>query len=47
MVFRTTSGEERRVRLSAVGRLYLGRYPGGRGRQDDHGGYGNARAGGR
>jgi hypothetical protein len=28
VVFRTTSGEERRVRLSEVGRLYLGRYPG-------------------
>jgi hypothetical protein len=26
--FRTTSGEERRVRFSEVGRLYLGRYPG-------------------
>jgi hypothetical protein len=29
VVFRTTSGEERRVRLAEVGRLYLGRYPGG------------------
>jgi hypothetical protein len=29
VVFRTTSGEERRVPLSEVGRLYLGRYPGG------------------
>jgi hypothetical protein len=28
VVFRTTSGEERRVRLAGVGRLYLGRYPG-------------------
>lgn len=28
VVFRTTAGEERRVRLSEVGRLYLGRYPG-------------------
>jgi hypothetical protein len=28
VVFRTASGEERRVRLSEVGRLYLGRYPG-------------------
>jgi hypothetical protein len=28
VVFRTTSGEERRVRLTEVGRLYLGRYPG-------------------
>jgi hypothetical protein len=28
VVFRTTSGEERRLRLSEVGRLYLGRYPG-------------------
>lgn len=28
VVFRTSSGEERRVRLSEVGRLYLGRYPG-------------------
>jgi hypothetical protein len=29
VVFRTTSGEERRLRASEVGRLYLGRYPGG------------------
>jgi hypothetical protein len=29
VVFRTTSGEERRVKASEVGRLYLGRYPGG------------------
>jgi hypothetical protein len=29
VVFRTTSGEERRVALAEVGRLYLGRYPGG------------------
>jgi hypothetical protein len=28
VVFRTTSGEERRVKSSEVGRLYLGRYPG-------------------
>jgi hypothetical protein len=28
LLFRTTSGEERRVRFSEVGRLYLGRYPG-------------------
>jgi hypothetical protein len=28
VVFRTTSGEERRVPLAEVGRLYLGRYPG-------------------
>jgi hypothetical protein len=28
VVFRTSSGEERRVRTSEVGRLYLGRYPG-------------------
>jgi hypothetical protein len=28
VVFRTTSGEERRVPLSDVGRLYMGRYPG-------------------
>jgi hypothetical protein len=28
VVFRTSSGEERRVPLSDVGRLYLGRYPG-------------------
>jgi hypothetical protein len=28
VVFRTTSGEERRVRFSEIGRLYLGRYPG-------------------
>jgi len=28
LVFRTSSGEERRVRFSEVGRLYLGRYPG-------------------
>jgi hypothetical protein len=28
VVFRTSSGEERRLRLSEVGRLYLGRYPG-------------------
>jgi len=28
VVFRTTSGEERRVKVSEVGRLYLGRYPG-------------------
>ncbi|MEO5819551.1 MAG: hypothetical protein ABIT71_03535 [Vicinamibacteraceae bacterium] len=28
MLFRTASGEERRVRFSEVGRLYLGRYPG-------------------
>jgi hypothetical protein len=29
VVFRTTSGEERRLRTSEIGRLYLGRYPGG------------------
>jgi hypothetical protein len=29
VIFRTSSGEERRVRLTEVGRLYLGRYPGG------------------
>lgn len=29
LLFRTTSGEERRARFSEVGRLYLGRYPGG------------------
>jgi len=28
LLFRTSSGEERRVRFSEVGRLYLGRYPG-------------------
>jgi hypothetical protein len=28
VVFRSTSGEERRLRLSEVGRLYLGRFPG-------------------
>jgi len=28
IVFRTSSGEERRVRFSEIGRLYLGRYPG-------------------
>jgi hypothetical protein len=28
VVFRTTSGEERRVKSSEVGRLYLGRFPG-------------------
>jgi hypothetical protein len=28
VVFRTTSGEERRVRFSEIGRLYLGHYPG-------------------
>jgi hypothetical protein len=28
VVFRATSGEERRVRFSEIGRLYLGRYPG-------------------
>lgn len=28
LLFRTTSGEERRARFSEVGRLYLGRYPG-------------------
>ena len=28
LLFRTASGEERRVRFSEVGRLYLGRYPG-------------------
>jgi hypothetical protein len=28
LLFRTTSGEERRVRFSEIGRLYLGRYPG-------------------
>jgi hypothetical protein len=28
VIFRTASGEERRVRTSEVGRLYLGRYPG-------------------
>jgi hypothetical protein len=28
VVFRTTSGEERRVHFSEIGRLYLGRYPG-------------------
>jgi hypothetical protein len=28
VVFRSSSGEERRVRTSEVGRLYLGRYPG-------------------
>jgi hypothetical protein len=28
VIFRTSSGEERRVKTSEVGRLYLGRYPG-------------------
>jgi hypothetical protein len=28
LLFRTTAGEERRLRFSEVGRLYLGRYPG-------------------
>jgi hypothetical protein len=28
VVFRSASGEERRLRLSEVGRLYMGRYPG-------------------
>jgi hypothetical protein len=28
LLFRTSSGEERRVRFSEVGRLYLGHYPG-------------------
>jgi hypothetical protein len=28
LLFRTSSGEERRARFSEVGRLYLGRYPG-------------------
>jgi hypothetical protein len=35
LIFRLTNGEERRVSLANVGRIYLGNYPGGTGAQPE------------